>query len=344
VSNEDLQKIWQWNAIVPSDVDDTVHNLISKQIGEHPNLQAVCAWDGDFKYSELDLLSSRLAEHLVQLGVGAETTVPLCFEKSKWTVVAILAVMRAGAAFTLLDPGAQPEARMKAIANQVRCKLVLTSVENQSLGTRLAERVVVVSEDSLKNITCVTENQHAWNQAIPSSALYIVFTSGSTGHPKGIVITHSNYLSGAMQRGALLGYGTNTRAFDFASYTFDASIERNLVSLIFGGCVCIPSDSARLDDIAGSISSLRANSLGLTPSVARLLKNKNIEGIKLLNLGGELAAATDISYWATRTRVVNRYGPAEASIVRWVLNTNFSLRSSILFMYSVYFQPLLIYQ
>ncbi|KAJ5642798.1 hypothetical protein N7490_006798 [Penicillium lividum] len=98
LSKADMLKLEEWNRVVP----------------DRPDAPAVCAWDGDLTYGELDALSSVLAAHLAERGVGPEIFVPLCFEKSRWTTVAMLGVMKAGGAFVLLDLS-HPPARLRGI-------------------------------------------------------------------------------------------------------------------------------------------------------------------------------------------------------------------------------------
>ncbi|OJJ53646.1 hypothetical protein ASPSYDRAFT_94156 [Aspergillus sydowii CBS 593.65] len=102
-SPEDHMELEKWNKKVPRRVSRCVHELIAERCHVQPDAPAVCAWDGDFTYGELDQLSSVLATHLIELGVGPAVFVPLCCEKSRWTTVAILGVMKAGGAFVLLD-------------------------------------------------------------------------------------------------------------------------------------------------------------------------------------------------------------------------------------------------
>ena len=96
VTNHDMCKIWEWNAVVPEAVDDTsVHDLIAKTTREQPDAQAVCAWDGQLSYEDLDDLSTRLAHCLIdRFGLITASVVPLCFEKSMWMPVAALAVFK----------------------------------------------------------------------------------------------------------------------------------------------------------------------------------------------------------------------------------------------------------
>ncbi|KAL7773160.1 hypothetical protein CFE70_003124 [Pyrenophora teres f. teres 0-1] len=85
---EDRQQLWAWNQDVPPAIEQCVHDLFAKQARARPNAPAIFAWDGELTYGELDALSTKLAGHLTQLGVKPEDVVPLCFEKSMWTLVA----------------------------------------------------------------------------------------------------------------------------------------------------------------------------------------------------------------------------------------------------------------
>lgn len=100
VSPEDMAEMAEMNEDLPEDIHDLTHDVIHSMALQRSDSMAVNAWDVDFKYSELDQLSTKLAHHLKSLGIGPETVVPLCFEKSGWAVVSVLGIMKAGAAFT----------------------------------------------------------------------------------------------------------------------------------------------------------------------------------------------------------------------------------------------------
>ncbi|KAJ5230977.1 hypothetical protein N7489_011685 [Penicillium chrysogenum] len=114
LAGSDLRDIWSWNSNVLSAVNACVHDLIASTVRRQPEALAVCAWDGELTYSQLDALSTRLAYVLIARGVGAEVIVPLCFEKSMWTPVAMLGVMKAGGASVAMDTS-QPEERLRLI-------------------------------------------------------------------------------------------------------------------------------------------------------------------------------------------------------------------------------------
>ncbi|KAL7780612.1 hypothetical protein CFE70_010637 [Pyrenophora teres f. teres 0-1] len=89
------EKMWAWNYEIPGVTNKCIHDLFAEQVLAQPNAPAICAWDGKMSYSVLDNLSTTLAGYLVKIGVKPEDVVPLCFEKSMWTVVAMLAVLKA---------------------------------------------------------------------------------------------------------------------------------------------------------------------------------------------------------------------------------------------------------
>jgi len=217
ISENELAQIWGWNAIVPPTAERCMHDIIADEMRKDPERPAVLSWDGELTYGELDRLSAQLAVKLMGLGVGVGVTVPLCFEKSMWTVVGVLAIMRAGGGIVLTDP-AQPEARLRTIMTEVDARIILTSQKQSELGSRIMPeaQIVIVGPELLSNTEEVALSSLP---RVPGSAtLYVIFTSGSTGKPKGVVISHSNYTSGAIPRGEAVGYRSHSRVLDFASY------------------------------------------------------------------------------------------------------------------------------
>ena len=315
MSEKEKEEIWKWNDTVPEAVDALMHQLIEEQVHMQPSSPAVCSWDGELTYGELNKLSSKLASHLVGLGVRPEVMVPLCFEKSMWTVVAILAVMKAGGAFALLD-ASHPRRRLEVMVHELGAKIILTSTTHVELSLSLSKHVVIVNQTEIGRLeSCAERVGQVEQQMSSAAALYVVFTSGSTGVPKGVVIGHSNYCSGVVQRAKVMCFKETSRMFDFASYSFDASIDNMLLTLFAGGCVCIPSNAERIDNIVGAMNRLNVNTADLTPSVARLISSEAVPSLRVLILGGEAIAATDIHAWANQLHLVNAYGPAECSVI-----------------------------
>ncbi|XHG06007.1 hypothetical protein AWENTII_009218 [Aspergillus wentii] len=106
-----LDQIWRANAHVPETVSGCVHDLVATIAAHHPDALAVCAWDGDFTYAQLHALSRRVAQRLIARQTPRQSVIPLLFSKSRWTCVAMLAVIQAGCAAVALD-ATQPDARL----------------------------------------------------------------------------------------------------------------------------------------------------------------------------------------------------------------------------------------
>ncbi|KAK2877809.1 NRPS [Arthroderma sp. PD_2] len=312
VSREELNIIRSWNAQLPQAEEVCVHELILDQCRAYPQAPAVCAWDGNFNYEELNQLSTKLAAKLQILGVGPETFVPLLFEKSKWVSVAIWAVMRAGGAFILLDDS-YPEARLREICETSRCPLVISSSSAFEKAAPLTKRVVVVSQSEAVEWTSNLETP-LQRSVLPRNALYGVFTSGSTGKSKGVVIEHSSYATSGLSLQKRLRVTNQSRVFQFASHAFDVSISDYLTTFIAGGCICVPSETDRINDIPHALRKLDANWMHITPSVAQIIHPSQAEGIKLLVLSGEAIKAENIKTWGHSVHLINAYGPAECSV------------------------------
>ncbi|KAL7780689.1 hypothetical protein CFE70_010714 [Pyrenophora teres f. teres 0-1] len=210
--------MWAWNYEIPGVTNKCIHDLFAEQVLAQPNAPAICAWDGKMSYSVLDNLSTTLAGYLVKIGVKPEDVVPLCFEKSMWTVVAMLAVLKAGGAFAPLDPD-HPASRHKEILRQTSARVVLVSAQHSARWASSSCHVVTLSEASISQLTADDDLPNF--SATPGNAAYILFTSGSTGIPKGVVLEHRAVSTSCLGHGRAFGITDQSRVLQFTSYTFD---------------------------------------------------------------------------------------------------------------------------
>ncbi|KAF4975480.1 hypothetical protein FZEAL_7743 [Fusarium zealandicum] len=308
--------IWGWNKHLPEDQNVCIHELIAEQVRKRPDAPAICSWDGDLSYGEMDRQSTLLAHHLINLGVKVGDIVPCCFEKSRWTTVAVMGIAKAGAAFVLMDPS-QPIQRRQVMATQVNATHILTSKDQAPHGLEIAPEAqhIIVDQPMVDSLEQSTESSQEMLPKVPADALlYIIFTSGSTGTPKGVMLNHATYSASALARSAAIGYSGISRSLDFTSYAFDVSVDSILCTLLQGGCLCIPTDMDRVNDLSGAIRRLKVNMVNITPSVARILDPDIIPSLNSLGIGGESCSAGDISIWGQHTRIVVGYGPAECTI------------------------------
>ncbi|CAA9959472.1 Nonribosomal peptide synthetase 3 [Pyrenophora teres f. maculata] len=311
LTNQCLEAIWRWNSTVPETTERCIHDLFTEQAAARPDAPAICAWDGEMTYGELDALSSKLAGHLIQLGVKPEDVVPLCFEKSIWTVVAMLAVLKAGGAFVPLDPD-HPASRHEDIFRQTGAQVVVASAQHSARWIGTNHQVVTVNAGSLEQLSTLVNTGSLPTK--PESAAYIMFTSGSTGTPKGVVLEHKAVVTGCLGHGRAFGITNLSRVLQFASFTFDACIAEIITTLLYGGCICMPSDSDRCNNLVQAISNMDVSCALLTPSVARLLEPNTVPSLKTLVLQGEQVSFADWNRWPSSVQTINGYGPAECSI------------------------------
>ncbi|PSN73352.1 nonribosomal peptide synthetase 6 [Corynespora cassiicola Philippines] len=318
ISADELEEIWSWNSPLPPALDTCMHEIVSEQAQLQPDKSAIEAWDGSLTYQQVERFSTDLAQNLRLLDDSEKQIIPVLFEKSRWTIVAVLAVMKAGACFALLDP-AQPEGRLKTIVQQIGAKLLVASKAQSTLGARVAPSatIIPISESKFEKIWHPFAEQQPKTtlpRVSPHAALYIQFTSGSTGLPKGCIISHSQYTSGAIPRAYDVGYRPHSRVLDFASYAFDVCIDSMLCTLAHGGTLCTPSDERRMNDLSGAMRDMKVTLAGMTPSVARTLDVDILDSLDSIALGGEGVSASDAASWGKKTKVVNAYGPSECTV------------------------------
>ncbi|CVL02221.1 uncharacterized protein FMAN_08290 [Fusarium mangiferae] len=309
-TSDDLDLLWTWNSQYPASYEQCVHELIRQHVIAQPNAPAICAWDGGLTYMELDKLTTKIGRHLVDAGIQPNTLIPLCFEKSMWTAVTMLSVLKAGAGFALLEPSL-PEERLRTIVNQLDTDVIISSSSKAVLSSRLCKTVIEINSDVAASLDSASGEVILQN---PSRVMFAVFTSGTTGKPKCVTLTHSNFCSMLKHQCELLGFHDKIRVFDFAAYSFDIAVHNVFATLASGGCLCVPSDKDRWGNLTKAIADTGATVADLTPSVARLIDPAGVPCLETLILAGEAVALEDVTRWWGRVRVVNAYGPAECQI------------------------------
>jgi amino acid adenylation domain-containing protein/non-ribosomal peptide synthase protein (TIGR01720 family) len=313
VNPKDMDTIIRWNSASIDPVHRCIHNAISEDsVAARPDAIAIDAWDtGAMSYRELDERAARLASRLVSLGVKSQSFVPLCFDKSGWTIVAILAVMKAGAAFVPLDFEA-PILRLRELVGDVGAEWILCAPKYEQLCQSMGCNTLVIDREA-------TEQHPGRTMPLPrvrsDDIAYTFYTSGSTGKPKGAMITHSNWVSSSTAFAPAWGFTESSRVLQFASYIFDACLIEIFSTLMRGGTVCVPDQESRTNDLVGVINKFNVNYALLTPSVVRMMQPSEVPNLKTLVLVGEAMSQQDLLTWADRLTLGNGYGPTECSAV-----------------------------
>ncbi|KAN0068502.1 hypothetical protein V8E54_013226 [Elaphomyces granulatus] len=310
VSPEDWQQLAEWNRTIPSPSEACIYDLFSPHCNTQPEAPAVYAWDGDFSYAELDQYSARLARNLVNNGVRPREMVPVSLEKNKWAPVVMLSVLRAGAACVPIDP-THPWNRVKKLLEKIEPRVIIASQSNDPIKWGISNTIVISSsiiENLPHQFDCILP------EVQPGDEAFILFTSGSTGVPKGIVMEHSNITTSIRDYGKIANVDQTTRGLHFASYAFDVSIYEIFTMLAFGGCVCIPSDSDRMNDLPGAVRRQNVNWAFLTPSTVNLFQPEDFPSLRTLLVAGEPVRQDTVNCWAGKLTMFNAYGPAEGAV------------------------------
>lgn len=313
LTTDEMSQILDWNNTYPEILETTVPAVFAEQVKLRPDSLAIDAWDGKLTYAELDQLSTALAGKLARdYGVGPEVLVPLSFQKSIWAVATQLSVMKAGGAVINLDP-THPLDRIQLILQDAKAKVLLTASHLEERFEKVAGlTTIAIDEQYFANLPLTSTT--ALPTISPHNPAYVLFTSGSTGLPKGIVIEHRSLCSSSKAHGTAWNIGPSTRLLQFAAYQFDVSAADIFTTLQRGGCICVPSENERRNDLAGAINRFQCNWAFLTPTVASLLPAEGIPSLRKLVLGGEASTRAIIDKWHSVLDLIVCYGPAETTI------------------------------
>lgn len=299
-----LRQILGWNSELPPPINRCVHRVIHDQALTRPRMtKAVEGWDGSFTYQEFDRITDQLAAHLQSIGIKTETFVPILFEKSSWAIISMIAIMKAGGAYVPLDPK-HPQSRLRELIGDVGAEIVLCSRQYQPKAAEVAKTPMIVDQRSIKKLALPASSE-SLAASTPDNAAYCLFTSGTTGKPKGTIISHRAFCTSAAAFTRRMNINATSRTFQFASYTFDASCIEILSALTVGATVCVPSEDDRMNNLAGAIRKLKANWSLLTPSVLGTVEPDRVPCLKTLVSGGEALPGHILKKWGASTCFIN---------------------------------------
>ncbi|TQV90890.1 HC-toxin synthetase [Cordyceps javanica] len=318
--DHEFPKLQSWNDTPQCSTNLCLHELVELSAARQPQDLAVEAHDGRLTYQQLNEAAIALKEALVvKHRIGPGDYVPLCFEKSVSMIVAMLGVLKAGAAYVPLDTS-HPSSRLNFIIQEVKAKVVIVS-RLQNKTQKFPVKTLSLDSGFPFIGPIPVEEKQSTRPVTPKDVAYVIFTSGSTGQPKGVVMEHGAASVSILEHGKRYQHdqrGNKTRALQFSSYTFDASVLDIFAVLAYGGCVCIPSEQDRMGDLQEVFARMRINFVDLTPTVAHLLNPAALPMLTALTLAGEMADQALIERWSHREPplevFVNSYGPTEAAI------------------------------
>jgi non-ribosomal peptide synthetase component F len=222
-----------------------VHELVQAQAKRVPEAVAVVSLDCKLSYRELNGRASQLARYLRGLGVGPETLVGVCLERSPKMVIGLLAVLKAGAAYVPLDP-AYPQARLAFMLQDARATALLTQ---EKLLDRLPDGPHVICLDAGWHEIAHESDENLDNSVLADHPAYVIYTSGSTGQPKGVQIAHGSLLNLILWHQSAFRVSPDDRASQLAGLGFDASVWEMWPYLTAGAGIYLPDEETRLSPL-----------------------------------------------------------------------------------------------
>ena len=312
-----------WNDLQADFPQVCIHDLISEQAAKNGNALAVTCNGNSLTYGELEKKSNQLAHYLRANGVGVEARVGIYMPRSEKIVVALLAVLKAGAAYVPLDL-TYPNERIGYMVEDSQPAAIITL---SNLSDQLPEQVRKIYLDTESDSISDCEEGRLDSITNNDSLAYIIYTSGSTGRPKGSMNIHRgivNYLTFMKQK---FHFSSADHIIQLTSFSFDVSVFELFGSLSYGGSVFLMDDTQMRDPdfINTAVIDHQATFISCVPTMLRALCECALDGerkenhLRLILPAGEVLREADVvlarKAFGDSVKLVNEYGPTECSII-----------------------------
>lgn len=307
----------EWNRTQAPYPAACVHELFEQEARAHPDRVALSLAGATLSYGELNDQANQLARHLRALGVGPDLAVGLCCERSLELVVGVLGILKAGGAYLPLDPN-HPVERLKLQVTDARTQVAVGLMKHDALLAGLGVQRVLLDQPGADWRALEGTNLPAGG-VHPSSLAYILYTSGSTGQPKGVPIEHRSVVR-LVKGTTFMTWGPGDCMLQHSPLAFDAST-LELWGPLLNGCrmAILPPGPFSLAALARAVQQEHVTALWLTGSVFHQVVDENpaaLASVKQLLAGGEVLSGARIARLLKLRpdlKVTNGYGPTEST-------------------------------
>ena len=302
-----------------------LHEHVENIAANTPEWIAVTHGREQLSYGELNARANQLARYLRKRGVGCNSRVGICLERSLNFAIALIGVLKAGGTCVPLDPK-YPDERLAYMIEDVAASVVLTERALLRAVVSGGTQLVFVSEERERVFTGLRSNPSPASS--PSDIAYVIYTSGSTGRPRGVLLPHAGLVNYTLAAAEQFGLRPGDRVLQFCSISFDAALEEIYSTWAAGATLVFRKDDVSLEpgEFLRWASEERITVMDLPTAfwhewVYALpeISPKVPPTLRLVIVGGEKASPDALSTWyrfvGSRVRWINTYGPAEASVV-----------------------------
>ncbi|KAK0515361.1 hypothetical protein JMJ35_002740 [Cladonia borealis] len=278
--------------------------LFEEQVRSTPTAPAIqYEQDTPITFEELNQLANNLAR---VLHIRRRTFVPVCMDRSVNFIACLLAILKCGAAYVVLDPNGAKQ-RNEHIVEDCEAEIVLT---DSQYASKFKQACVVKDLEGLSGEeNCTFESPRFERSLNPEDPCYLIYTSGSTGKPKGVVLSHRAATCG-MSHFSLNG---RQRWLLFYNPIFSAAQRTMIATLVKGGCLLLASRENLTTSLGKTINVMRADATGLTPSALSLLSPTEVPTLRQISLVGEQANQTLLNTWCEQVELRNTFGLSECT-------------------------------
>ncbi|MEV0848416.1 amino acid adenylation domain-containing protein [Streptomyces sp. NPDC049954] len=294
----------------------TVPALFERRVRRSPDAPALRDAGTSLTYRELNARADAVAHHLRARGIGPEDRVAVALPRTHELVVALLGVLKAGAAYLPLDPD-YPARRLSYMLDDARPRLLLTTPEtHRRLPQTRVPYLHVADTGQGAPAGAPAEDVPAAPALLPAHPAYVIYTSGSTGRPKGVVVTHGGVGALVRTQGERLGAGPGSRVLHMASVSFDAAFWELCMGVLSGACLEIDTREALLPGptLAALVRERGVTHLTLPPPALAVMPPGSLPAGTTLVLAGEACPPALAREWARDRFLVNAYGPTETTV------------------------------
>jgi len=295
----------QWGCGAPAPTPRRFGEIFDAAVAGRPDWPAVIDGDLSLTYRELDARVELMARRVSALGARPGELVAFCLPKGIDAVVAILGIVRTGAAYLPIDP-ALPDDRVRHMIDDAA---PLAVVADGVQSARFDVPLVLIDGDEQP------ARSDAWPVPSLDDVAYVIYTSGSTGLPKGVEVTHAGLSAALSSQIDTFDLDGSLRLLQLASFSFDVSVIDLLTTFSVAGTLILPGpDVAVGDELAALLDRHEITYCELTPSRLASLPTGAYPYLRAINLGGEECPPSLVAEWADGRIVCNTYGPTEATI------------------------------